>query len=314
MSVGDGTSATGTAGDQTSRATSIVGAVASPGGTVTVASPGGAAASRAGVQASQAGATPSRLAGLHAVVTGASRGIGAVIAAALVADGVRVSLFGRDEGTLRGVARESGGDDCARAITTDVTDSKSVEKAFTAAREHFGPVQLLINNAGQAASAKFTDTDETLWNQLFAVNVHGTYYCCRQAVPDMLRTGFGRIVNVASIAGLRGAAYISAYVSSKHAVIGLTRALALEYATRNITVNAVCPGYVDTAIVKTAVANIMGKTGRSEADALAALVATNPQRRLIEPREVADTVMWLCRPGSESVTGQSIVLAGGEVT
>ena len=130
----------------------------------------------------------------------------------------------------------------------------------------------------------------------------------------MLQAGFGRIINVASIAGLRGAAYISAYVTSKHAVIGLTRSLALEYATRNITVNAVCPGYVDTDIVKSAVANIMNKTGRSESEALAALVATNPQRRLIEPREVADTVMWLCRPGSESVTGQSIVLAGGEVT
>jgi NAD(P)-dependent dehydrogenase (short-subunit alcohol dehydrogenase family) len=271
-----------------------------------------------------AGPQATRLAGLHAVVTGASRGIGAVIAAALVAEGVRVSLLGRDEGTLRRVAQEldgearalaiTTGEARALAITTDVTDSQSVQKAFTQARGSFGPVQLLINNAGRAASAKFTDTDEALWNQLFAVNLHGTYLCCRQAVPDMLQAGFGRIVNVASTAGLRGAAYISAYVSSKHAVIGLTRSLALEYATRNITVNAVCPGYVDTDIVKSAVANIMGKTGRTEAEALAALVATNPQRRLIEPREVADSVMWLCRPGSESVTGQSIVLAGGEVT
>jgi NAD(P)-dependent dehydrogenase (short-subunit alcohol dehydrogenase family) len=255
----------------------------------------------------------SRLAGLHAVVTGASRGIGAVIAAALVAEGVRVSLLGRDAGALARVAKELGGDACALAITTDVTDSTSVRSAFAAARERFGPVQLLINNAGQAASAKFTETDEALWNRLIAVNLNGTYLCSRQAVPDMLQARFGRIVNVASIAGLRGAAYISAYVSSKHAVIGLTRSLALEYATRNITVNAVCPGYVDTDIVKSAVANIMSKTGRSESEALAALVATNPQRRLIEPREVADTVMWLCRPGSESVTGQSIVLAGGEV-
>jgi 3-hydroxybutyrate dehydrogenase len=261
-----------------------------------------------------AGSQTSRLAGLHAVVTGASRGIGAVIAAALVAEGVRVSLMGRDEGALRRVAQELGGEVRALAIKTDVTESQSVQKAFAQARDRFGPVQLLINNAGQAASAKFTDTDAVMWNQLFAVNLHGTYFCCRQAVPDMLRAGFGRIVNVASIAGLRGAAYISAYVSSKHAVIGLTRALALEYATRNITVNAVCPGYVDTDIVRSAVANIVGKTGRTEAEALAALVATNPQRRLIEPREVADTVMWLCRPGSESVTGQSIVLAGGEVT
>jgi NAD(P)-dependent dehydrogenase (short-subunit alcohol dehydrogenase family) len=254
----------------------------------------------------------SRLKGLHAVVTGASRGIGAVVAAALAAEGVRVSLMGRDTAALGRVARELGADSIA--ITTDVADSTSVHSAFAAARERFGPVQLLINNAGQAASAKFTETDEALWNRLIAVNLNGTYLCSRQAVPDMLQAGFGRIVNVASIAGLRGAAYISAYVSSKHAVIGLTRSLALEYATRNITVNAVCPGYVDTDIVKSAVANIMNKTGRSESEALAALVATNPQRRLIEPREVADTVMWLCRPGSESVTGQSIVLAGGEVT
>ena len=276
---------------------------------------GGSASSAAGsASPSRSRGQPTQLAGLHAVVTGASRGIGADIAAALVADGVRVSLLGRDAEALRRVADNLGGDERARTMTTDVTDSDSVAKAFNAARGHFGPVQLLINNAGQAASAKFTDTDETLWNQLFAVNLHGTYYCCRQAVPDMLSAGFGRIVNVASIAGLRGAAYISAYVSSKHAVIGLTRALALEYAARNITVNAVCPGYVDTDIVRSAIANIVGKTGRSEAEALAALVANNPQRRLIEPREVADTVMWLCRPGSESVTGQSIVLAGGEVT
>jgi NAD(P)-dependent dehydrogenase (short-subunit alcohol dehydrogenase family) len=257
---------------------------------------------------------PSRLAGLHAVVTGASRGIGAAIAAALVAEGMRVSLLGRDTGALNRVAGELGGASHALAIRTDVTDSTSVRSAFDAAREGFGPVQILVNNAGQAASAKFTETDEALWNRLIAVNLNGTYLCSRQAVPDMLQAGFGRIVNVASIAGLRGAAYISAYVSSKHAVIGLTRSLALEYATRNITVNAVCPGYVDTDIVKSAVANIKAKTGRSDSEALAALVATNPQRRLIEPREVADTVLWLCRPGSESVTGQSIVLAGGEVT
>jgi NAD(P)-dependent dehydrogenase (short-subunit alcohol dehydrogenase family) len=175
-------------------------------------------------------------------------------------------------------------------------------------------VNLLINNAGQAASAKFTDTDLALWNRMLAVNLTGTYLSTRQAVPDMLEAGYGRIVNVASIAGLRGAGYISAYASSKHAVIGLTRSLALEYAARNITVNAVCPGFVDTDIVKDAIANIRKKTGRSESETLAALLATNPQRRLVTPQEVADTVMWLCRPGSESVTGQSIVLAGGEVT
>jgi 3-hydroxybutyrate dehydrogenase len=144
--------------------------------------------------------------------------------------------------------------------------------------------------------------------------VTGTYHCTRQAVPDMLQQGFGRVVNIASTAGLRGAAYVSAYVSSKHAVVGFTRALALEYASRNITVNAVCPGYVDTDIVRQAIATIRNKTGRSESEALAALVATNPQRRLIEPEEVAHAVLWLCAPGSESVNGQSITLSGGEVT
>lgn len=255
-----------------------------------------------------------RLAGRHAVVTGASRGIGAVIAAVLAADGVCVSLLGRDAGNLKRVSDNLGGKDQAFPIVADLTDPPSVQSAFAAARARFGPVHLLINNAGQAASAKFTDTDEALWGRLFAVNLTGTYLCTRQAVPDMLAAGFGRIVNIASTAGLRGAAYISAYASSKHAVIGLTRSLALEYASRNITVNAVCPGFVDTDIVKEAIANIKSKTGRSDSEALAALVATNPQRRLVEPREVADTVMWLCRPGSESVTGQSIVLAGGEVT
>jgi NAD(P)-dependent dehydrogenase (short-subunit alcohol dehydrogenase family) len=254
------------------------------------------------------------LAGRHAVVTGASRGIGAAIAASLAAEGILVTLFGRGQDTLNGVSRSLGGADRAFPVVADVADPASVQRAFDAARRHFGPVHLLINNAGQAASAKFVDTDETLWHRLMAVNVTGTYLCTRHAVPDMLAQQFGRIVNVASIAGLRGGAFISAYAASKHAVIGLTRSLALEYATRNITVNSVCPGFVDTDIVKDTIANIRNKTGRSDSEALAVLVAGNPQRRLIQPQEVADTVMWLCKPGSESVTGQSIVLAGGEVT
>jgi NAD(P)-dependent dehydrogenase (short-subunit alcohol dehydrogenase family) len=156
--------------------------------------------------------------------------------------------------------------------------------------------------------------DEALWNRILAVNLTGTFLCTRAVISDMLDLGYGRIVNIASTAGLRGAAYISAYAASKHAVIGLTRSLALEYAKQNITVNAVCPGYTETDIVQDAVANIMRKTGRSEAEARATLVATNPQGRLIDPREVADAVLWLCRPGAQSITGQSIVIAGGEVT
>ena len=254
------------------------------------------------------------LADRHALITGASRGIGADIAAALAADGARVSLLGRDIARLTAVAAGLGGADHALPIAADVTDAASVKEAFAAARRHFGPAHLLVNNAGQAAAATFANTDEALWHRILGVNLTGTYLCTRQAVPDMLQAGFGRIVNIASIAGLRGGAYISAYAASKHAVIGLTRSLALEYARRNITVNAVCPGYTDTDIVKRAIDNIVQKTGRSESEALASLTATNPQGRLIAPAEVSHTVLWLCRPGTESVTGQSIVIAGGEVT
>jgi NAD(P)-dependent dehydrogenase (short-subunit alcohol dehydrogenase family) len=253
------------------------------------------------------------LGGLHAVVTGASRGIGAAVAAALADAGARLSLLGRDAASLARVAAQLAVEPAA-CLVADVTDETAVEEAFAAARRRQGPVRILINNAGQAASAKLVDTDLALWNSLLAVNVTGTYLCTRQAVPDMLEQGHGRIVNIASVAGLRGAPYISAYAASKHAVIGLTRSLALELASRDITVNAICPGYTDTDIVKQAVGNIVKRTGRSESEALAALVATNPQRRLISPEEVAATVLWLCAPGARSVTGQSIVVAGGEVT
>jgi len=257
--------------------------------------------------------TLASLSGQHALVTGASRGIGAVVAAALAAEGAHVSLLAREAQSLARLAGQLG-NDRALPVAADVTDGASVRGAFAAARARFGPVHILINNAGQAASAKFTDTDEALWQRIMAVNLTGTYLCAHAAVTDMLELKYGRIVNIASIAGLRGAAYISAYVASKHAVIGLTRALALEYATRNITVNAVCPGYVDTDIVRQAVATIRHKTGRSESEALAALVATNPQQRLITPEEVANAVLWLCRPGSQSITGQSLIISGGEVT
>jgi NAD(P)-dependent dehydrogenase (short-subunit alcohol dehydrogenase family) len=253
------------------------------------------------------------LAGRHAVVTGASRGIGAVVAARLAAQGARVSLLGRDGASLAKVCAGIGADE-SLPVTADLTDPASVRDAFSTARARFGPVHILVNNAGQAGSAKFTKTDLAFWNRILAVNVTGTYLCSLEAVPDMLNAKFGRIVNIASIAGLRGAPYISAYATSKHAVIGFTRSLALEYARDNLTVNAVCPGYTDTDMVREAIANIRSKTGRSEAEALAALVATNPQGRLVTPEEVAHTVVYLVSPGSESVTGQSLVVSGGEVT
>ena len=253
------------------------------------------------------------LAGRHALITGAGRGIGAAIAAALVGAGLNVSLLGRTREELARTARATQPERTC-SIPADVTDEASLSRAFAAARERFGPVHVLINNAGQAASAPFARTDRALWDRLIAVNLTGTYLCCREAVPDMLAQSFGRIVNIASVAGLRGAAYVSAYVASKHGVIGLTRALALELASRDITVNAVCPGYTQTRIVEDAIANIVSKTGRTEEEALASLTASNPQRRLIQPAEVAHAVLWLITPGSESITGQSIVIAGGEVT
>jgi NAD(P)-dependent dehydrogenase (short-subunit alcohol dehydrogenase family) len=253
------------------------------------------------------------LTGRHAVVTGASRGIGAVVAAELAARGARVSLIARDTASLAQVGAQLGTEK-SLGIGADITDAASVHSAFAAARARFGPVHILINNAGQAASAKFTKTEPALWNRILAVNVTGTYLCSLEAVPDMLHEKFGRIVNIASIAGLRGAPYISAYATSKHAVIGFTRSLALEYARENLTVNAICPGYTDTEMVRQAIANIRTKTGRSEAEALAALVATNPQGRLIAPAEIAHAVLYLVTPGAESVTGQSLIIAGGEVT
>ncbi len=256
------------------------------------------------------GSLAASLSGRHAVVTGASRGIGAAVAVALAREGAHVSLLGRDVSSLRRVASEIGNDEQTVPLAVDVSDAGAVALAFESARARFGPVHILINNAGQAASAKFTDTSEKLWHELFAVNVTGTFLCTRQAVPDMLAAGFGRIVNVASTAGLRGAPLISAYASSKHAVVGLTRSLALEFATRHITVNAVCPGFVDTDVVTRATRDIAAKTGRSDHEARAALAALNPQKRLLEPSEVAASVLWLCRPGSESISGQTIALGG----
>jgi NAD(P)-dependent dehydrogenase (short-subunit alcohol dehydrogenase family) len=256
------------------------------------------------------------LAGRHALVTGAGRGIGAAIAAALAAAGARVSLLGRDMQRLKATAAEisqAHPKSAAAAISADVSDSATVKEALKGARARFGPVHLLVNNAGQAESAPFLKTDEALWQRMLAVNLTGTYICCREVLPDMLQGSFGRIINIASTAGLRGYAYVTAYTASKHGVIGLTRALALEVVASGVTVNAICPGYTDTDIVKHAVDNISAQTGRSAEDARALLVRNNPQRRLIAPQEIADAALWLCGPGTGSITGQCLSIAGGEV-
>jgi NAD(P)-dependent dehydrogenase (short-subunit alcohol dehydrogenase family) len=248
--------------------------------------------------------------GRHAVVTGGGRGIGAAIAAALAAAGARVTLMGRNEAQLHARAAQLA---VAQAVRCDVSEEASVAAAFAEASRAFGPVAILINNAGVAESAPFVRTSLELFRRMLDVNLIGTFLCSRAALPDMLEAGFGRIVNVASIAGLTGAAYVSAYCAAKHGVVGLTRALALETATKGITVNAVCPSYTDTDMARRAIANIVEKTKRSAAEAEAALVDKNPQGRLIRPDEVAATVLWLCAPGSDAITGQAIAIAGGEV-
>ena len=250
------------------------------------------------------------LAGRHAVVTGGGRGIGAAIACALAAAGAKLTLMGRNQGQLQDKAAMLA---TAQSVRCDVTNEGDVGAALAQARQTFGPVAILINNAGAAESAPFARTSLELFRRMLDVNLIGTFLCSRAALPDMLEAGFGRIVNVASIAGLQGAAYVSAYCAAKHGVVGLTRALALETATRGITVNAVCPGYTDTAMVKDAIVKIVLKTGRTAAEAEAELVRTNPQGRLIRPEEVAATVLWLCAPGTDAITGQAIAIAGGEV-
>lgn len=247
----------------------------------------------------------------HAIVTGASRGIGAAIARALAERGARVSLLGRNESALAAVAAGLGG--TVAIASANVADAAAVASAFGRLREQAGLITILINNAGQARSAPFASTDEALWREMLEVNLNGTFYCTRAALPDMIQAKRGRIVNIASTAGLTGYPYVAAYCAAKHAVIGLTRSLAIELARKNVTVNAVCPGYTDTDIVKEAVANIRAKTGREESDAVAALVARNPQGRLIRPEEVAETVAWLCSAEASSITGQSVAVAGGEI-
>ncbi|MBK5565155.1 SDR family NAD(P)-dependent oxidoreductase [Ensifer sp. SSB1] len=251
----------------------------------------------------------------HALITGAGSGIGKAIALALAADGHLVSLAGRRAAPLEAVQSEifaSGGEALVRN-GFDVTDPEAVERGISAAIAEAGDIAVLVNCAGEAPSAPFEKTDFALWQRVLSINLTGVYLVTQAALASLRRAGNGRIVNVASTAGLTGYAYVSAYCASKHGVVGLTRALALELARSDVTVNAVCPGFTDTPLIDGALDTISEKTGRSREEARASLARSNPQGRLVTPDEVAHTVSWLVSEKATAITGQAIAVAGGEV-
>jgi 3-hydroxybutyrate dehydrogenase len=252
------------------------------------------------------------LAGQHAVVTGGGSGIGAAVAHALVTAGAQVTLMGRDAARLAYQAEVLSEAGTVHVQSVDVTSADSVAAAFAAAREH-GFIDILVNNAGQAEAAPFAKTDLALWKRMLDVNLTGVFLCTQEVLPAMLDRRSGRIVNVASTAGQVGYAYVAAYCAAKHGVIGMTRSLALEVATRGVTVNAVCPGYTETGLLEQSIEKIVAQTGRSEDEAREALLRSNPQRRFVTQDEVANSALWLCLPESRSITGQTISISGGEV-
>ena len=245
----------------------------------------------------------------HALVTGGGRGIGRAIAAALVQAGATVTVLGRNRTTLDQAVAAG---DAHFVAVADVADQAAVNAAIAnVAGRH--PIDILIANAGIAESAPFAKSDAALFRRMMDVDFMGVVNCVQAVLPAMRDRRYGRIVAVASTAGLRGYAYASAYSAAKHAVVGLVRSLALELASTQLTVNAVCPGFTDTDLLAGSIDNIMNKTGRSRDQAVADLYRHNPQGRLVAPAEVADTVLWLCGEGAGAITGQAIAIAGGEV-
>jgi NAD(P)-dependent dehydrogenase (short-subunit alcohol dehydrogenase family) len=255
------------------------------------------------------------LEGKHAIVTGGSRGIGAAVAMELVARGARVTIMGRTRETLERQAASMRGEEGVTVAVEecDVTDAKSVTTAFSRAVANLGPAYILVNNAGTATSRKFTQLTKEIWDETIATNLTGTYLCTSEVLPAMIEAKAGRIVNVASTAGLRGYRTMAAYTASKHGVIGLTRSLALETAKQGITVNAVCPSFTDTDLTSQGVQSIAAALNKTPAEALAMFTGMIPRGTLITPEEVASAIGWLCSPGASGVTGNALPIAGGEV-
>jgi 3-hydroxybutyrate dehydrogenase len=249
------------------------------------------------------------LEGRHALVTGGGRGIGLAVAAALAAAGAIVTVAGRSAAALDAAVAAG---DARHAVVMDVTDESAVGAAVAAAQAN-GPIDILVANAGAAESGPFLKSDAALFRRMIDLNLMGVVHCARAVLPGMIERKRGRIVAVASTAGLKGYAYVSAYTAAKHAVVGLVKALALETAASGVTVNAVCPGYTETDLVSRSLSAIADKTGRSRDEVLADILRDKPLQRLIRPDEVASACVWLASDGAAAVTGSTVVVAGGEI-
>ena len=245
----------------------------------------------------------------HALVTGGGRGIGRAIAASLVQAGATVTILGRNLAVLNEVVAAG---DAHHAMAADVSDQAALNAAIADAAKR-QPIDILVANAGVAESAPFAKSDAALFQRMMDVNFMGVVHAVQAVLPGMRDRRYGRIIAIASTAGLKGYPYVSAYVAAKHAVVGLVRSLALELTTTGVTVNAVCPGFTDTDLIAGSIDTIMKKSGRSREQAVAELSRHNPQGRLVTPAEVANTVLWLCGAGASAITGQAIAVAGGEI-